>query len=266
MRRRDFITLVGGMAVGPLAARAQQKPMPVIGYTTGATLKLSEGTLARVRRGLAEQGYVEGQNFRFELREGNFHNDLVPALFRELVDQQVSVIITVSSLQLHAARTATQSIPIVFNLGIDPVKNGFVASLNRPGGNVTGVFTQDELESAFETAVRGGAGGMIVGADAVFYAFATQLVALADRYRLPTMYMEVGAPIFGGLISYSTDAYDADRLMGNYVGRILKGEKPADIPVQQSTRTKLIINLKTAKSLGITVPTSLLVRADEVIE
>ena len=210
------------------------------------------------------------------------------------MDQKINAIITTSSVQLLAAKAATQSIPIVFAIGIDPVKNGFVASLNRPGGNITGVFTlnvmvadkriqmfheliplatkfayltdpgneyltglqlpqvqaaadslglsvlnvyahtPDELEGAFETAVRGGAGGMVIGTDAIFYPLATQLVALADRYRLPTMYMEVGASIAGGLISYSTDARDGDRLVGDYVGRILKGAKPADIPVQQS--------------------------------
>jgi putative ABC transport system substrate-binding protein len=323
MRRRDFITLAGGMAALPLAARGQQT-MPSIGFAT--TMKLNDRALADVRKGLAEYGYVEGQNFRFEFRWANSQNDLLPILFRELVDQKVSLIITFTTVGLESAKAATQSIPIVFTIGIDPVENGFVASLNKPGGNITGIFNlgqtlgakqleilhelvpsaskfaflsdpenttarklitpfiqaaadslglgllnvdahaPDEFEAAFEAAVRGGAGGMIVGSDAIFFNSSTQLVAVAARYRLPTIYFDDVPVKDGGLISYTSDMDENIRVLGRYAGRILTGEKPADIPVQQSTKTKLIINLKTAKALGITVPATLLGRADEVIE
>jgi putative tryptophan/tyrosine transport system substrate-binding protein len=236
------------------------------------------------------------------------------------------VIITGSGVQLRSAKAATQSIPIVFVIGIDPVENGFVASFKKPGGNITGIYTlnvmladkriqmlhelipsvtkyayitdpgnealaklqlpqvqavadslglsvlnvfahtSDELERAFEAAVRGGAGGMVIGPDVVFYSLTTQLVALADRYRLPTMYMDSSFVIAGGLIGYSTDQREVDRLVGDDVSRILKGAKPADIPVQLSTKARLMINLKTAAAMGIAVPTPLLGRADEVIE
>jgi putative ABC transport system substrate-binding protein len=322
MKRREFITLAGGMAVWPLAARAQQA-MPVIGYVAEGSKLIWP---VRLSKALAEHGFVEGQNFRFEVRYANFDPDLVPSLFREFVEQKVSVIITGSGVQLRAAKAATQSIPIIFVIGIDPVENGFVASFKKPGGNITGIYTlnvmladkriqmlhelipsvtkyayitdpgnealarlqlpqvqavadslglsvlnvyahtSDELERAFDAAVRGGAGGMVIGPDIVFYGLSSQLVALADRYRLPTMYMDSSFVIAGGLISYSTDQREVDRLTSDDLGRVLKGEKPADIPVLQAAKTILIINLKTAKALGITVPTPLLGRADEVIE
>jgi len=323
MRRRDFITLAAGMAAWPLAAGAQQT-MPLIGFAT--TMKLNERVLADVRKGLAEYGYVEGQNFRFEFRQANSQNDLLPILFRELVDQKVSVIITFTTVGLELAKAATQSIPIVFTIGADPVESGFVASLNKPGGNITGIFNlglplavkqletlhelipsatkfaflsdpgntttrnlvipriqaatdslglgllnvdahaPNEFEAAFEAAVRGGAGGIILGSDSVFFAGFKQLVAVAAHNRLPTIYFDDVAVKDGGLIAYTSDMGENIRVVGRYAGRILKGEKPADIPVQQSTKAKLIINLKTAKALGIAVPISLLARADEVIE
>jgi putative ABC transport system substrate-binding protein len=238
------MTLAGGMAVWPLVVRAQQQPMPVIGYVAASTVKRSERLLASVREGMSEYGYVEGRNFRFELREANYQNDLLPALYRTLVDQKVRLIIADSTVKLESARAATQSIPIIFLIGTDPVENGFVASLNKPGGNVTGTFnftgmlaakqveilhelvpsaaklafltdpgnptfgdlatrhiqaaaasfelglqnvnadTPDEFETAFEAAVRGGAGGMIVGADPIFVTGFTQLVVLAARSQL----------------------------------------------------------------------------------
>jgi putative ABC transport system substrate-binding protein len=327
MKRREFIKLIGGVASSwPLAVQAQQRqPLPVIGYT--GPLKHSYRFLTNVRKGLAELGYIEGQNFRFEFRD-NYKADLVPIMYRELVDQKVAVIICGTTLGTAAAKAATQTIPIVFSNGTDPVENGFVASLNKPGGNITGIFnlaltltgkrfeilhelvpsvtkfaflkdpgnaiisqlamplvqaaadklglslvhvdahTSDELEAAFETAVREGAGGMVVGSDAIF---ATQsvvlaLVTLAARHRLPTIYVVDTAVRGGGFVSYGADEDEPSRLVGNYAGRILKGEKPADIPVQMLTKTKLLINLKTAKDLGITVPIPLLGRADEVIE
>jgi putative tryptophan/tyrosine transport system substrate-binding protein len=325
MKRREFIALAGSMAVWPLAARAEQR-MPVIGFVAGATLKGAGRYLASVRNGLAEYGYVEGQNVRFESREANYQYDLLPILYRELVNQKVSVILVDSTLKLELAKAATQSIPIVFEIGVDPVENGFVASLNKPGGNITGTFnftvtlgtkqleiihelvpiatkfahlkdpgnttnsklvtahleaaadslglglldvsahTGQEFEAAFETAVRGGAGGMIVGADPLFVIGFAQLVAIAARYRLPTIYFDDQPVKAGGLVSYSSDKDEDHRVQGRYVGRILKGEKPADIPVMQATKTILAINLKTAKALAITVPISLLGRADEVIE
>jgi putative ABC transport system substrate-binding protein len=327
MRRREFITLAGGMTVWPLAARAQQS-MPVIGYVSYAPLKFAERGLVYYRQGLAEYGYVEGQNVRWELREANFQTDLLPILYRELVNQKVSVIITDSSVKLEAARAATQSIPIIFKFGTDPVENGFVASMNKPGGNITGTFifevmlagkrlevlhellpsvktfaflldpadtrannrqlptiqaaaeslglgllnvtahTADEFEVAFDAAVHGGAGGMIVGLNSIFNAFpiGMQVVAFAARYRMPTIYYDEAVVKAGGLISYASDQDENNRVVGRYAARILKGEKPADMPVLQAAKTILIINLKTAKALGITVPTPLLGRADEVIE
>jgi putative ABC transport system substrate-binding protein len=325
--RRELMAGFGAAAVAwPVTASAQQQPIPVIGFASGA-LKDSERFLANVRRGLAELGYVEGQNFRFELRDANFQNDLIPIRFRELADQKVSVIITVTTLQLQSAKAATQSIPIVFYTGTDPVESGLIASLNKPGGNITGAWNlaltltgkrfevlhelvpsatkfafltdpgnqkinelqkplaqtaahslglnllnvnahkPDEFEAVFETSVREGAGGMVLGGDGLFFCPAcTQLVALAARYRLPTIHVDDIAVPAGGLISYGTDQDEPQRLVGNYAGRILKGEKPADMPVQQAIKTKFMINLKTAKALGITVPTTLLGRVDEVIE
>jgi len=324
MRRRELITLLGGVALSwPSAARAQQKTMPVLGYV--ATDMRSAGpALAIVSKGLAELGYVEGQNFRFNLLvvDGIAH---YPAAFHELVDQNVATIVTTTTAQLEAAKAATQSIPVVFSMGSDPVERGFVTSLNRPGGNITGVFNLntpltgkrleilremvpslskfafltnprlsvskdetrqvqvaaqllglnllivnafnlDEVEPAFEASVRETAGGIIIGTDATLSGIPKQLAALTARYRLPAVYWEDKPVREGGLVSYGADFPAVFRLQSSYIVRILKGEKPADLPVQQATMTKLVINLKAAKSLGITVPTSLLGRADEVIE
>jgi putative tryptophan/tyrosine transport system substrate-binding protein len=330
MRRRALIVGLGLAAVRPMLAYAQQQAMPVIGFATDTNLKMNERFLASVRRGLAEYGYVEGQNFRFEFREGNLQNDILPILFRKLVDERVTLIVTNTTLQTEAAKATTQSIPIVFDIASDPVENGFVSSLNKPGGNITGIYSlgvimtgkrlevlhelvpyatkmafltdpgnttisklqmqqiraaadslglsllsvyarsPDEFEAAFDTATRGGAGGMVVGADGLFaFGSGTQLVelvALAARYRLPTIYGNDRHVKAGGLISYAVDWDEVNVAVGRYASRILKGEKPADLPVQQSTKTILIINLKTAKALGTTVPLSLLGRADEVIE
>jgi putative ABC transport system substrate-binding protein len=325
--RRELMAALGAAAVAwPVTASAQQQAMPVIGYVAG-DFKNGERLFANVRRGLAELGYLEGQNFRFEFRDTNFQVDLIPIRLRGLAEQKVALIIASTTVQLAAAKAVTQSIPIVFYIGTDPVENGFVASFNKPGGNITGVWNlavtltgkrfevlhetvpsatkfafltdpgnrmiselqiplaraaahslglnllnvnahkPDEFEAVFETSVREGAGGMVVGADGLFfYPACTQLVALAARYRLPTIYVDDIAVPAGGLISYGTDQDEPQRLVGNYAGRILKGEKPADMPVQQATKARFIINLKTAKAMGITVPTPLLGRADEVIE
>jgi putative ABC transport system substrate-binding protein len=326
MKRREFIKLVGGVAASwPLTVQAQQQAMPVIGFVV-TTVKHAAPLLENVRKGLAEYGYIEGQNYRFDIQETNFQNERGPIFYRQFVDQKVTLIITGSTLGTQRAKAATQSIPIVFTIGSDPVENGFVASLNKPGGNITGIYNLgvmlsgkrlevlhelvpsvakfafltdpsnttlgklqiqqievaaksfglgvlnvyarnlDDFDAAFDAAVREGAGGMIIGTDVVFFGSnATILMAVAARYRLPTIYVDKDSAKAGGLVSYGPDQ-DEERLVGRYAGRILKGEKPADIPVQLSTRTTLNINLKTAKALGITVPTPLLGRADEVIE
>ena len=282
MRRREFIVLAGGMAWS-VTARAQQ-PMPVIGFVASLTLKRSERFLTSVRAGLAEYGYVEAKNFRFEFREANFQSDLLPILYRELVDQKVSVILADTTLKLESAKAATQSIPIIFVIGTDPVENGFVASLNKPGGNITGTsnfvvalgakqleilhelvpaatifahlkdpahtthnklvmahlkaaadtfglglldvsaHTPEEFEAAFETAVRGGAGGMIVGSDPILVTSFAQLVTIAARYRLPTIYLDDLPVNAGGLVSYSSDKDEDYQIMGRYAGRIQRRE------------------------------------------
>ena len=327
MKRREFIWLItGAVACWPLAAQAQQPVMPVIGFVS-TTVKHAARFLDNVRKGLAEHGYVEGQNYRFEIQETNFQSERMPILYRQLVEQKVTLIIAASTLGVQNAKAATQVIPIVFAIGSDPVENGFVASLNKPGGSMTGIYSlgvmlsgkrlevlhelvptvtkfafladpgnttfgkfqmqqvqaaadslglgvsyvyarnPDEFDAAFEDSVRKGAGGMIIGADALFAGGnAAALTAVAGRYRLPTIYVDDVPVKAGGLISYAADQDEPHRLVGRYAGRVLKGEKPADIPVQLSTRTTLIINLNTAKAMGITVPTPLLARADEVIE
>jgi putative ABC transport system substrate-binding protein len=327
MKRREFIKLIGGVAASwPLAAQAQQQSMPVIGFVT-TTMKHAARFLENVRKGLAEYGYIDGQNYRFEIPETNFQSGRAPIFYQQFVDQKVTLIITSTTIGVERLKAVTQSIPIVFTIGTDPVENGFVASLNKPGGNITGIYnlgvmlsgkrlevlrelvpsvakfafltdpvntTQfklqmqqiqaaansfglgilnvyarnpDEFDAAFEAAVREGAGGVIVGADALFAGGnATTLMAAAGRYRLPTIYVDDAPVKAGGLISYAADQDEQHRTVGRYAGHILKGEKPADIPVQLSTMTILLINLKTAKELGITVPNSLLARADEVIE
>jgi putative ABC transport system substrate-binding protein len=325
--RRGFISALGGASVWPLLAQAQQQATLVIGYADSGTIASAETSfLASLRRGLAANGLVEGKNFRFEFREANRQYERLPALFRELVDQKVTVIVASTTLCLEAARAATQSVPIIFNIGADPVENGFVASLNKPGGNLTGVFNlnstttgkrvevlrelvpsltkfaflndpkdvrvnkveevaaQDaanlfrlellvvkatnvgELEAAFETSVREGAGGMVVGSNGLFYASVKPLAALAVRYRLPVIHVWDVAAREGVLVSYGTDREETQQLMSDCVARVLKGAKPADIPVRQATRTKMVINLKAAKEIGIIVPTVLLGRTDEVIE
>jgi putative tryptophan/tyrosine transport system substrate-binding protein len=327
MQRREFFKLVGGVAASwPLAAQAQQQAMPVIGFVA-FTVQSSARFLENVRKGLAEYGYVEGQNYRFEIKETNFQSERSPILYRQLVEQKVTLIITAATVGVQNAKAATQSIPIVFTIGSDPVENGFVASLNKPGGNITGMYNlgltmtgkrvellhellpsaakfafltdpgnatlgklqmqqvqaaansfglgvlnvyahnPNEFDAAFEAAVREGAGGMIIGADALFAdRNSTALVTVAARHRLPTIYVDDEAVKAGGLISYATDQDERPRLVGRYAARILKGEKPANLPVQLSTKTTLIINLKTAKAMGITIPMPLLGRADEVIE
>jgi putative tryptophan/tyrosine transport system substrate-binding protein len=326
MRRREFVAALSIAAMLPRATGAQTNT-PVIG--TIHPSEKGEGSarnLAGYSRGLAELGYAEGQNFRFETKYAHFQYDRFPILLHELLDQKVTLIMLSSTAQLAVAKQVIQSIPLVFTIGSDPVENGFVESLNKPGGNITGVFTlnvvlagkrlqmlrelvpsvakfafltnpsspkfseaesrdiraaaeslgvnlvavnarnSDEFEGAFEAAVREGAGGLVVGSESIFIANPRPLLMLAARYRLPSIYGDDKPAQEGGLISYGADQDEAYRLMGIYAGQILKGEKPRNMPVQQSTKTKLVINLKTAKDLGITISTPLLGRADEVIE
>jgi len=326
MRRREFITLLGGAAAWPLAARAQA-PRPTIGFLGAESPDLWASRVRAFHQGLSETGFVEGRNVAIEYRWAAGQNDRLPALAADLVRSQVSVIVTPASTPAAlAAKAATTTIPIVFYVGGDPVELGLVASLNRPGGNLTGVttlasevgpkrlellhellptativaalvnptspdlgerFSRDlrataprfrhqlqileasterELDKAFATSAQLRAAGLVIANDSFFSARMEQLVALASRYALPTVFQFREFAASGGLMSYGADFADACRQVGLYAGRILKGEKPADLPAQQATKAELIINLKTAKSLGLTVPTALLVRADEVIE
>jgi ABC-type uncharacterized transport system substrate-binding protein len=327
MKRRDFITLLGGAAaVWPLAARAQQAAMPVVGFLNGASPEGYAPFVAAFRQGLKEAGYVEGQNVTIEYRWTEGQYDRLPSLAADLVQHKVTVIAATSTPAALAAKAATSTVPMVFTTGGDPIKLGLVASLRRPGGNVTGsaqltvevgpkrlelarelfpgattvallvnpanpvaatvskdlqtvadtlgvrlhllhASTEADFEAAFATAAQLRAAALVIsGADPLFVSHAAQLGALALRHSVPAIYQFREFAAAGGLMSYGGDARDSYRLAGVYTGRILKGEKPADLPVVQSTKVELIINLKTAKALGITVPLPLSGRADEVIE
>jgi|EndMetStandDraft_8_1072994.scaffolds.fasta_scaffold53883_4 putative ABC transport system substrate-binding protein len=325
--RREFITLLGGAAVAwPLAARAQQRPMPLIGSLNSASPVGWMNYMAGFRRGLGEIGYVEHQNVAIEYRwaEGLF--DRLPAMAAELAERKVDVIFASGGIvSIQAAMAASQTIPIVFTTGVDPVSTGFVASLGRPGHNVTGVSllsaelagkrlevlselvpkarvfailsnpknpadksdlkgvedaavtrgyelhvlnaeTEGDLDAAFATAIDKAANALLVSPEPFFNSRRDRIVALAARRVIPTIYSWREYPLSGGLISYGANLYEQYRVAGSYVGRILKGAKPADLPVQQPTKLELVINLKAAKALGLDVPPSLLARADEVIE
>jgi putative ABC transport system substrate-binding protein len=321
MKRRDFITLIGGAAaVWPLAARAQQ-PMPVIGYLSFGSPSPFAHFTAAFRKGLQEGGYVEGKNVAIDYRWAENQADKLDPLASELVAQRVAVIVATGGSQTAvAAKLATSTIPIVFTGGGDPVSLGLVASLNRPGGNATGVtnfgvaldgkrlellrelipgadvvgvlFSSEielkdielaaqtlgqtiypvrvnsagDLEQAFAGIVRRGARALLVASAALFTNRREELVALASRHALPAIYSFREFVGSGGLISYGTNNADSYRQAGVYTARILKGEKPANLPVMQPTKFELVVNLKTAGTLGITVPPALLARADEVIE
>jgi putative tryptophan/tyrosine transport system substrate-binding protein len=327
LKRRDLITLLSGAAAWPLAARAEQPTMPVIGFLHGASPGPYARFLPGFHQGLKETGYTEGGNVAVEYRWAEDRYDRLPALAADLVDRRVTVIAAAGSTPAAvAAKAATTTIPIVFLVGGDPIAVGLVGSLARPGGNLTGVTTltaevgpkrlemlhalvptattiallvnpkspdlsepqsqelqvaartlglqlhvlnastDREIDTAFATLVQLRVGGLVIGVDALFTSRAEQLAALALRYGVPAIFQYPEFTAAGGLMSYGSDLRDALRLGGLYTGRILKGEKPADLPVQQATKVELIINLKTAKALGLTMPTALLVRADQVIE
>jgi putative ABC transport system substrate-binding protein len=326
MRRREFILALGGAAALPLSARAQQPAMPVIGFLGSASPEKWPRILAAVRRGLAETGYTEGQNVTIEYRWAHEHYERLPALAAELVQDQVALIIAPgSAAAASAAKAATSAIPIVFMIGSDPVNLGLVASLNRPGGNLTGVAylnvevapkrlellhefvpaitsvgllvnpanpaetevqtselqaaaralglrllvlnatNSNEIEEAFATVVRERA-GLQVGVDPLWGSYFRQIIDLAARHFVPTIYPWREFTANGGLMNYGTVILEAFRQVGVHAGRILKGEKPGELPVQRPTTLGFVINLKTAKALGNEFPPTLLTRADEVIE
>jgi putative tryptophan/tyrosine transport system substrate-binding protein len=326
MRRREFIALLGGAAAWPLVARAQQPAMPVIGFLHGGTPQGYVPMMAAFRKSLSEAGYSEGQNVTIELRWAEGRLERLPDLAADLVRRQVSVIFAGGGAEpALAAKAATSKIPIVFANGVDPVEVGLVASLSRPGGNITGVSflintlgpkelealhdlrpqatviaalinpdlattasqsqdvemaaralglqvrvlhasTERGIETVFASLPQVQTDGLVIGANALFFSRRDQLVGLATRYSVPTVYPWREAVVAGGLMSYGASVAAAYRLAGNYTGRILKGEKAVDLPVQQSTKTERAINLKTVRTLGLEVPPTLLARADEVIE
>ena len=325
MRRREFITLFGGAAAWPLAARAQQREMPVIGFLNRASPDQDQGRAAAFRQGLSQAGYIEGQSVAIEYRWAGGQREPLEAGASDLVRRKVNVIAAGSDSAALAAKAATKTIPIIFAGGNDPVKLGLVASLNRPGGNATGVVnlnielgpkrldvlrelvplaqtifllvnptnpSADTIVADLQTAARSlgvdcrvlyasnerdietvfaqladvRAGALVVGGDIFLTTRSEQLASLTTRYALPAIAQAREFATAGGLASYGTDIREQYRLFGQYVARILKGEKPAELPVQQATKLELVINLKTAKQLGISVPLPLSGRADEVIE
>ena len=324
-RRREFITLLGGAAAWPLAARAQQPAMPVIGWLGSGSPGPSAPAVTVFRQGLAEAGYIEGSNVAIEYRWAEGQYDRLPALAAELVRRQVAVIVATPIPAALAAKAATATIPIVFSAAADPVNLGLVGSLAQPGGNATGVnffqaelsakqmsllrefrpnaagigvlvnpananvegLTKDvtaaaaalgveieivhardsrEIEEAFATLVHNKAGALLVGADSFFFNRRVQLAILAARHAIPAVFFNREFVEAGGLMSYGSSLSEMNRQLGVYTARILKGAKPDELPVVQSTKFELVINLPTAKTLGLEIPPMLLARADDVIE
>jgi putative tryptophan/tyrosine transport system substrate-binding protein len=323
MRRREFITLLGGAAAWVSPARAQE-PRRVIGYLGSSSSDASPGVVAAFVQGLKDTGFIEGNNISIEWRWAEGQYNRLPSLAGELVSRGVAVIVAFDAPASSAAKAATKTIPIVFATGADPVKTGLVDSFSRPGGNLTGIFvllsmlgskrlellrellpststfallvnpnnpnvvdvpeieaaanalgrrlevltasTESDLEAAFATMAQHRVDSLIVMADPFLISRREQLVALAARHAMPAIYPTRTFADLGGLMSYGSTVLDLNQQAGIYVGKILKGAKPADLPVQQTVKFELVINLKTAKALGLTIPPTLLVRADEVIE
>jgi ABC-type uncharacterized transport system substrate-binding protein len=327
MRRREFIIFVGATAAWPLAARAEQSAIPVIGFLNAASPQPFAKYVAGFRTGLKETGYIDGQNVTIEFRWAEGDYDRLPEMAADLVRRKVAVLVSGGGPpSLMAAKAATGTIPIVFTTGSDPVQLGFVTSLGRPGGNITGVnffgsameskrlgllravvpgvqliavllnpnrqssyarqktdveeaahaidqqidllsaSNESEIDAAFATATQLRAGAMLVSGDPFFNSQHSKIVALAARHAIPAIYEQREHALAGGLMSYGTNLSEAYRQAGVYAGRILKGEKPGDLPVVQSTKFEFVINLKTAKALGIEVPPNLSAEADEIIE
>jgi putative tryptophan/tyrosine transport system substrate-binding protein len=326
VKRRAFITLLGGAAASwPLAASAQRPAVPVIGFLNGASPEAYAPFVAAFLQGLRETGYIEGQNATIEYRWAEGQYNRLPELAADLVNRKVAVIAATTTPAALAAKAATSTIPIVFTTGDDPIKLGIVSSLNRPGGNVTGVSnlivelgskqlgllrelvpgaatigalvnpsfpgaerqlrdletaahalglqlvvlratTEREIDAAFATMTQQRSGALLLGADAFFIASRDHVVALAARNAIPAIYSFREFALAGGLMSYGTDFRDSYRQAGVYTGRIIKGEQPADLPVQRSVKFEFVLNLKTAKTLGLSVPNSMQLLADEVIE
>jgi len=326
MRRREFITLLGGAAAAwPLAGHAQQPAMPVIGYFSGRSAESETQLVSAFHRGLEEAGYVEGQNVAIEFSFSNGQDDRLPALAAELLGRRVAVLVATDTPSALAAKAASTSIPIVFATGGDPVKLGLVESLNRPNGNATGVSifvndlgpkrlqllrdvvpdnkliafivnpngatapqqvremqagaqaigqqilvlnasTEREVDQAFAMIVERKADAIVYSANPFFQVAREKLVSLAARHAIPAIYEWPEFVTAGGLMSYSSNRFEAGRRTGNYTGQILKGTKPADLPVFQSTKFDLVINMKAAKTMGLTIPLGVLAIADEVIE
>ncbi|MBB4373665.1 putative ABC transport system substrate-binding protein [Bradyrhizobium sp. cir1] len=326
MRRRTFVALLGGaVAARPFAARAQQKAMPVIGVLATGAPDSASPFLRAFRQGLGEAGYVEGRNVAIEYRYAEGHYDRLPALAADLVGRNVDLIMASSPPSALAAKSATSTIPIVFRGGADPVADELIASLARPGGNLTGVITvaneliakrlellselvpragvfallvnpntstaehvirevqqaarakglqlhvlkagsESEIDAAFASLIQLHADALVVAADPFLSSQRERLAALAARHAVPAIYAWRENVAVGGLISYGSNLASAFRMVGVYAGKVLKGAKPADLPVEQPTKFELVINIKTAKALGLTVPPSLLTSADEVIE
>jgi putative ABC transport system substrate-binding protein len=327
MKRREFISLIGGVAATwPLAVKAQQPATPVVGYLDSRTHDEGESRAAAFRRGLQESGYIAGQNVAIEYHWAEQQIDRLPAMATDLVKRRVTVIATGSTPAAVAAQAVTTTIPIVFEIGSDPVRLGLVANLNRPGGNITGVTnlivevgpkrlellhellptagvmallvnpadralaqaqaremlsaarnrkielhvlnvrSESDFDAIFADIKRLRVGGLVIGPGSVFTLGLNKLAALTVRYAVPAIWQDRAFPTAGGLMSYGSDILDSYRLAGAHTGRILKGENPAELPVVQATKFELVINLKTAKALGLTIPNTLIGRADELIE
>ena len=325
-KRREFITLLGGAAAAwPLAARAQQAAIPVIGFLNQESAKMVSHLVTGFRKGLSETGFAESQNVAIEYRWAEGRYERLPQLAAEFVNRKVTVIVAAYFPSAVAAKAATSTIPIVFISGVDPIAAGFVTSLNRPGGNLTGLSnyntsltakrlellhqivprastiavimnskspatqtieaeartaaqtlgvrveglgasTEEEIDATFVIAVQRGAGALLVAGDAFFNSRHAQFTALAARHKLPAIYDRREVAMADGLMSYGMNYFDFYRQAGIYTGQILKGAKPAELPVQLPTKVEFVVNLKTAKSLGLELPTSVLLSADEVIE